>query len=129
MAEPAGYAALPGQVARASADVRAFLERTAGDGVMVAGYGAAARGTVLLNIAGIGPDLLPFTVDRAAAKQGRLLPGSRIAVHAPSEIERRRPGYILILPWPLAAEIREQLAAARGWGARFAVALPTLVIS
>ena len=91
---------------------------------MVAGYGAAARGTVLLNVAGIAPEQLPFVVDRSPDKQGRLLPGCRIPIHAPGEIERVRPDDILILPWPLAPEIERQLAGARSWGARFLVAMP-----
>jgi SAM-dependent methyltransferase len=126
--EPAGYAALPAQVARASADLVAYLEGARDDGRLVAGYGAPARGTVLLNLAGVDPALLPFTVDRDPAKQGMALPGCRIVVHAPSEIDSRRPDDILVLPWPLADEIQRQLRAARGWGARFAVAMPTLRI-
>jgi C-methyltransferase C-terminal domain/Methyltransferase domain len=129
LAEPAGYAGLPSQMARACADLRTFLERVRDEGTTVAGYGAAARGTVLLNVAEIGPELLPFIVDRSTAKQGRLLPGARIPVRPPAELERVRPQHILILPWPLAGEITDQLAAARAWGARFAVALPHLRVT
>lgn len=128
LAVPAGFAGLPARVARASVDLRDFLDRSAKDGVTVAGYGAAARGTALLNIAGIGLDRLPFTVDRSLAKQGRLLPGSRIPVFPPSEIQGRRPGVILVLPWPLVSEIVEQLAGERARGARFAVAMPQLEV-
>ena len=121
-----GFEALPGQVARGRAELRGYFERTRRDATTVAGYGAAARGTALLNIAGIGPEQLPFIVDRAANKQGRLLPGCRIPVHDPGELERARPDDILILPWPLASEIVRQLAGARDWGARFLVAMPRL---
>ena len=119
-----GYADLPAQIARASADLMGFLERARNEGSIVAGYGAAARGTVLLNLAGITPEQLRFVVDRSPDKQGRLLPGCRIPIHAPGEIERARPDDILILPWPLAPEIERQLAGARSWGARFLVAMP-----
>ena len=121
-----GFEALPGQVARGRAELRGYFERTRREATTVAGYGAAARGTALLNIAGIGPEQLPFIVDRSANKQGRLLPGCRIPVYDPGELERARPNDILILPWPLASEIVRQLAGARDWGARFLVAMPRL---
>jgi SAM-dependent methyltransferase len=124
--EAAGYTGLPDAVERATADLRRFLEDARAAGRSVVGYGAAARGTVLLNLAGIRPGLLPFTVDRSVAKQGRLLPGARIPVRAPDEIARARPDDILILPWPLVDEIAEQLSPVRAEGVRLVVAMPTL---
>jgi hypothetical protein len=124
--QPTGFHGLEDQVRVACAAILGFLDEARRTGRTVAGYGAAARGTVLLNLAGIGSDLLPFVVDRAPAKQHRLLPRARIPVLAPSEIERRRPQEILILPWPMAAAISDDLAFARRWGARFTVALPRL---
>ena len=56
------------------------------------------------------------------------MPGSRIPIHKPAAIEARRPDYILVLPWPLAAEITAQWAVARTWGARFVVAMPRIEI-
>lgn len=121
-----GYEAVPRHVIQARTDLRSFLEEARRKGRMVAAYGAASRGTVLLNVAGIGPIDLPYVVDRSPEKQGRLLPGCRIPVLAPDEIERSRPDDILILPWPLASEIQEQLGGARARGARFTVAMPRL---
>jgi hypothetical protein len=123
-----GFDGLSGQVMRACADLRDFLDDALRDGRTVAGYGAAARGTTLLNLAGVGVDRLSFTVDRSPAKQHRLLPRSRIPVLPPDEIERIQPDDVLLLPWPLATEIAEQLASARGWGARFVVAMPRLEV-
>ena len=124
--EPVGYAALPGQVDIATAALVDFLEGARAAGRLVGGYGAPPRGTVLLNLAGVDPSLLSFTVDRDPAKQGWLLPGCRIPVHALEEIDNRHPDDILVLPWPLADEIQRQLAAARGRGSRFLVAMPSL---
>ena len=126
--EPAGYAALPDQVARATTGLVEFLELARAEGRRVAGYGAPPRGTVLLNIAGVDTNLLPYTVDRDPDKQGRALPGCRIPIHAPSAIDSRRPDDILVLPWPIADEIQLQLVASRDRGARFAVAMPALRI-
>lgn len=124
-----GYAGLDSAASAATGMLRAFLERCQAARVSVAGYGAPARGTTLLNAAGITPELLPFTVDRSPRKQGRALPGCRIPIHEPEAIDAGRPARILILPWPLRVEIEHQLSAARAWGARFVVALPELAVT
>ena len=126
--EPAGYARLPDQVEAVCRELRAFLAAAQRDSLGVAGYGAAARGTTLLNVARIDAGQLPYIVDRSPAKQGRVLPGARIPVLGTEEIDQRRPDRILVLPWPLATEITAQLAAARAWGARFVVAMPRLAV-
>jgi hypothetical protein len=123
-----GFAGLAEEIARVSSDLRRFLDDARAAGRTVAAYGAAARGTTLLNVAGVGVERLPFVADRAPAKQHRLLPRARIPVMPPSEIERARPDDILILPWPSAPDIIRQLAFARDWGARFATAMPRLEV-
>ncbi len=125
---PEGYEGLEQRLRMACSDLVAFLDEARCAGRTVAGYGAAARGTVLINLADVGVDRLPFVVDRAPAKQGRLLPRTRIPILAPSEIERARPDDILILPWPLAEQIAEKLALTGGRGVRCVVALPRLEI-
>lgn len=122
----AGYEGLEQKVRVACADLVAFLDEARRAGRRVAGYGAASRGTTLINLAGVGVDRLPFVVDRAPAKQGRLLPRARIPILALSEIERATPDDIMILPWPLAGQIAKQLSLARPQGARYVVALPRL---
>ena len=93
------------------------------------GYGAAAKGNTLLNFAGVRADLLPFVVDRAAAKQGKHLPGSRIPVRAPDALLAMRPDDVVILPWNIRDEIAAQLREAGLVDARFVTAVPTLEIA
>jgi hypothetical protein len=126
--QAAGFADLPSHVGLVSNALLDFLDSARKDRLRVAGYGAAARGTTLLNIAGVSREQLPFVVDRSPAKQGRLLPGAMIPVLPTEEIARTKPDRILILPWPLAAEVMAQLSGARAWGARFARAMPRLEI-
>ena len=95
---------------------------------LVAAYGAAAKGNTLLNYCGVGADLIPFVVDRSAAKQGSYLPGSHIPIFAPGKIAEEKPDYVLILPWNLRAEIMSEMAHVTGWGGRFVTAVPTLRI-
>lgn len=97
-------------------------------GRKVAGYGAAAKGNTLLNYAGVKPDLLPYVVDASPHKQGRYLPGSRIAVVTESRLRIEQPEFVLVLPWNLKHEITEQLTYIREWGGRFVSAVPQLEV-
>jgi SAM-dependent methyltransferase len=97
-------------------------------GKSVAAYGAPAKGNTLLNYCGIGRDFIGFTVDRNVHKQGLLLPGTRIPVLAPDEIEKRRPDYVVILPWNLRDEIIAQVNQFPDWKGRFIIPVPEPVI-
>ena len=97
-------------------------------GKSVAAYGAPAKGNTLLNYCGIGRDFIGYTVDRNVHKQGLLLPGTRIPVLAPEEIDKRRPDYVLILPWNLQEEIVTQINRFPGWAGRFIIPVPQPVI-
>ncbi|WP_233841086.1 class I SAM-dependent methyltransferase [Dyella sp. 2HG41-7] len=107
----------------------AFLLESKRSGKQVVGYGAAAKGNTLLNYAGVRSDLLNYVVDASPHKQGRHLPGSRIAVVAESHIRDTQPDFVVILPWNLRDEITEQLDYIRDWGGRFITAIPQLVVS
>ncbi|HVR29147.1 MAG TPA: class I SAM-dependent methyltransferase [Thermoanaerobaculia bacterium] len=126
--DPAAYRAFAARAERVRDDLLEFLRRARAEGALVAGYGAPAKGNTLLCWSGIGPDLLPFTVDRSPHKQGLYLPGSRIPVRAPPDLVAARPDFVLILPWNLRDEIAEQMRGVREWGGRFVVAVPRLEI-
>ena len=107
---------------------RALLEFLIGakrEGKSVAAYGAAAKGTTLLNYCGIRADFVDYVVDRNPHKQGTFLPGVRLPIQAPERVAETKPDYLLILPWNIAGEITEQMAHVREWGGRFVVPIPT----
>jgi hypothetical protein len=52
---------------------------------------------------------LPAVADRAASKQGKLLPGSHIPVISPEKMAAQSPDALLVLPWNLIDELRQQL--------------------
>ena len=97
-------------------------------GKRVAAYGAAAKGATLLNYCGIGTETLEFVVDRSTYKQGRVMPGVHVPIHAPSYLLERMPEYVLLLSWNFAAEIMEQQADYRARGGQFIVPVPTPII-
>ena len=93
----------------------------------VAAYGAAAKGSTLLNYAGVKPDLLPFVCDAATAKQDKFMPGSHIPILRPQAIIDAKPDYVVILPWNIAEEVRGQLSQDLP-DTRFVTAVPELRI-
>jgi len=113
---------------RVKDDLLAFLIEVKRAGKRVGAYGAAAKGNTLLNYAGVRPDLLPFVCDAAPSKQGKYLPGSHIPILPPAALREASPDYVLILPWNLADEVREQYEDLAERGVRFVTAVPTLVV-
>jgi SAM-dependent methyltransferase len=105
-----------------------FLIGAKDTGASVAGYGAPAKGNTLLNYCGVRTDFLDYTVDLSPHKQGLYLPGVRIPILAPEVIRKRRPDYVLILPWNLREEIIGQLAYIREWGGKFVVPIPETAV-
>jgi SAM-dependent methyltransferase len=122
------YPAFGERVMRVKRDFLEFLIEAKRGGKSVAGYGAAAKATTLLNYAGARTDLIAFVADKSPHKQGRYIPGVRVPILDPDEIRRAKPDYLVIFPWNIAAEIRGELADIRSWGGRFVTAIPTLTI-
>jgi C-methyltransferase C-terminal domain len=71
---------------------------------------------------------LPFVCDAASAKQGKFMPGSHIPILPPAVLMERRPDYLLILPWNIAAEIKKGNASLAERGTKFVTAVPMLEI-
>jgi len=93
-------------------------------GKTIAGYGAPAKGTVLLNYCGFTPHDIPFVVDKSNWKVGRYVPGVHILVKSPEALTQSAPDYLLILAWNLQDEIREQQAEYHRRGGRFIIPVP-----
>lgn len=113
---------------RVKDDLLAFLIEQKRAGKKVAAYGAAAKGNTLLNYAGVKPDLLSFVCDAAVAKQAKFMPGSHIPILAPTVLLEQRPDYLMILPWNIAAEVKQQNAKLAELGTKFVTAVPKLEV-
>jgi SAM-dependent methyltransferase len=117
----AAYAGFQQRAEAAKHGLLEFLLQAKRDGLRVLGYGAAAKGNTLLNYAGIRADLVPAVADRAPSKQGKHLPGSHIPVVSPEQLTAEAPDALLVLPWNLIDELRQQLA-----GYQLVTAIPEL---
>lgn len=116
------------RVGRLKDSLRRLLRTLRRGGARVAAYGAAAKGAMLLNYAGIGRDLVDFVVDLNPYKQGRFMPGVHLPVYPPARLLEVMPGYLLVLAWNVAREIFDQQAEYRKRGGRLIVPVPDVAI-
>ncbi len=98
------------------------------DGKRLAAYGAAAKGTILLNYIGVNDGTIDYVVDRNPHKHGKFMPGVRVPIHEPSRLMSDRPDYVIILPWNFKDEIISQQSEYLNAGGRFIVPIPDLEI-
>lgn len=122
--DAARYEQFAADVARNRSRLVELLESLRASGKTLAGYGAPAKGNTLLNYCRVGPELLPYTVDKNPLKVGRYTPGMHIPVLPVATLCERRPDYVLILAWNIADEIFAQQEDYRRGGGRFLVPIP-----
>jgi SAM-dependent methyltransferase len=122
------YTRFEGQVRETKRRLLELLIGIKRAGKRIVGYGAPGKGNTLLNYCGVRTDFLDFTVDRNPYKQGTFLPGTRVPILHPSQLDEARPDYIFILPWNFKDEILAQLSHAREWGAKFIVPIPQATV-
>jgi hypothetical protein len=123
---PGYYRDFADRVGALRRDVVGLLSRLKSESAVIYGYGAAAKGTVLLNHFDIGPDLVDVVVDRSPHKQGRRMPGVAIPIDAPDRLLQDQPDYVLLLVWNIADEVLSQESDYRQRGGRFIIPVPEL---
>jgi 2-polyprenyl-3-methyl-5-hydroxy-6-metoxy-1,4-benzoquinol methylase len=120
------FAGFSDRVAAACEDIRGFLQNKRAAGHRVAAYGAAVRGSTLLNACGITTDLISCVADLDPAKHGRCLPGSRVPIVPLEALLRDPPNDILVLPWTNASEIVAPLFPLRQLGTQLWAPVPRM---
>jgi SAM-dependent methyltransferase len=113
------------RVEQLKTDLLALLRGLKADGKHIVAYGAAAKGSTLINYVGIGPELIDFVADKNVYKQGRYMPGQKVPIVAHDRILAEQPDYVLLLPWNLEKEILAQEQAFRDAGGKFIIPVPT----
>ena len=103
-----------------------FLRAEKNKGKRIACYGAAAKGSTLINYLDLGPGFFEYVADANPFKQGRLMPGQHIPIVHPDRLSESKPDLVLLLVWNFAGEVLRQQAAYRATGGRFVVPIPEL---
>ena len=122
------YQGFAQRVERLKGNLREQLSELTKNGKRLAAYGAAAKGSTLLNYCGIGRETLEFVVDRSTYKQGLYMPGVHLPIYAPEKLLEAMPDYVLLLTWNFAEEIMEQQAEYRRRGGRFIIPIPEMKV-
>jgi SAM-dependent methyltransferase len=128
VSRPETYRAFATRVGGIKQELLALLRKLKAEGKTIAAYGAAAKGSTLLNHFGIGADVIDFVADRSTHKQGRFMPGVGIPIVAPEELLTRRPDYCVLLTWNFADEILAQQKSYRDGGGKFIVPVPKVTV-
>jgi SAM-dependent methyltransferase len=128
LAELDTYLRFAERVEKCRRSLLAFLAEAKRAGKTVAAYGAAAKGNTLLNFCAVTAADISQVADRNPHKQSKFLPGTHIPVVSPEALLQAKPDYVLILPWNLQEEIRQQLRAIKEWGGRFVTPVPVVRI-
>jgi len=128
VAERDFYREMTHQAERLKVSLGRLLAGLKANGKSVAGYGASAKGSTLLNFLSPPPGTLEFIADRSPHKQGMFTPGLHIPVVPPEALEEQRPDYTLLLTWNFASEILRQQHAYRAAGGKFIIPVPHLKV-
>jgi len=125
IADEVRLATLHEHAQRSATALRDLLASYRSEGRKVLGYGAPSKAPVLLDLAKVGTDLLPFTVDAAPGKHGRRIPGCGVPIRPIDDLRAARPDVVLVMTWDIVDEVMSQLeAGGGGWGATYVVPLP-----
>ncbi|KQX56322.1 MULTISPECIES: class I SAM-dependent methyltransferase [unclassified Streptomyces] len=105
-------------------ELPALVRSLIAEGERIAGYGASAKGTTILNVCGLGADEVAYCTDTTTLKQGKVLPGTHIPVRSPGDARSDPPDVYLMLAWNYADEILRKEADFLRAGGRFVLPFP-----
>jgi len=101
-----------------------LLQNLKAKGNKIAAYGAAAKGTMMINYVDVGNNLIDFVVDRNIYKHGKYMPGKHLPIFGTEKLVEEIPDYVLILAWNFSEEIMEQQREYQEKGGRFIIPVP-----
>ncbi len=101
-----------------------MLKKYKKEGKKIAGYGASAKCTTLLQYCGLGTKTIDYITDSAPSKQGKFTPGTHIPIVPPEKLKEDTPDVILITAWNYAKNIMEKEKWFKERGGKFIIPIP-----
>jgi novobiocin biosynthesis protein NovU/D-mycarose 3-C-methyltransferase len=120
------YAGFQGRVDHIRDKLVDLVDHERRAGRRVAGYGASAKSTTLLNYCELSRNKIEYVEDTTPHKIGYLTPGTHIPVVSPGD--QSQPDTYLLLVWNYASAILRREADFMAKGGRFIVPIPTPVL-
>jgi hypothetical protein len=82
-----------------STELGALINSLVLEGKRIYIYGASTRGAVIWQKVGLGPQQIPFAVERQAEKVGRIFSAISVPIISEDEMRLNPPDYLLVGPW------------------------------
>jgi len=119
------YQEFAAKVVKLGKKIRSLLKSLKARGANMAGYGAPAKGNVLLNYCQIGTDILDYITDTTPFKQGHYTPGMHIPIFPVQRFYENPPDFAFLLAWNYADDILKKENAYRRSGGKFIIPVPS----
>lgn len=100
-----------------------FLQATKRLGKRTWIYGASTKGNMILQAAGIGPDLVDAAADKSQEKWGKFT-STGVPIGPEESMRTENPDFLLVLPYAFLHEFVERERAWMSGGGKFIVPLP-----
>lgn len=118
------YADFAEKVNKVKTSLSNLLTSLKAQGKSIAAYGAAAKGTTLINYVDIDKETINFVADRNTHKHGLYMTGKHWPIFPAERIVEEMPDYVLVLAWNFADEIMSQQEEYRQKGGKFIIPIP-----
>ena len=92
-------------ISKIKKDFLSLIENLKKQNKNVIAYGAAAKGNTFLNYCNIKNSFIKLVADKNPSKINKYLPGSHLKICSLKILIKKKPDYVLILPWNLKKEI------------------------
>lgn len=106
--------------------IKAFVNKTKKSGKSIAGYGASAKATTLVNVCSLDSSSIDFVVDANVLKQGRFIPGTNIPVCDFELFNVKKPEIIIIFAWNIWKELLSNLKTNLQYSPEFYILVPSI---
>ena len=122
--EAGGLESFARRVGSLTAEIGDFIRNSKRGGMRLAGYGASAKGNVLMSVCGLTRSELEFIVDRSPYKHGFFTPVNAIPVYPVERLAESPIDCLFLLAWNFADEVIRQQRSFEQRGGRFAIPVP-----